>query len=224
MPAQRRREVMTEERRIVTDIREAEDAPGRVSVYLDGRLAATMHAAAARRLRLAVGKGAPEDLADLARAEESQAAMAYAVRLLAQQDRTTAEIRDRLTRRGFAAEATRGTVARLTQQGYLNDRKLAEHVVRDALTRRPRGRRAIEWTLRKRGVPDEILTTCIEQHLAGVDETQIATKLAQQRLRRLQGLEPSKARTRLISFLARRGFGYETIQGALERVLPSAEQ
>jgi regulatory protein len=215
---------MTQERRIVTDIREAEGAPRRVSVYLDGRLAATMHATVARRLRLAVGRPAPGDLAELARAEESQAAMAYAVRLLAQQDRTTAEIRDRLKRRGFAAEASRGTVARLTQQGYLDDRKLAEHVVRDSLTRRPHGRRAIEWTLRKRGVPDEILTASLEQHLAGVDETQMAAKLAQQRLRRLQGLEPSKARTRLISFLSRRGFDYETIQGALERVLPSGDQ
>ncbi|MFQ6098296.1 MAG: regulatory protein RecX, partial [Armatimonadota bacterium] len=171
-----------------------------------------------------VGRPAPPNLASRAAQEESQAAMRYAIRLLARQDRTTAELAQRLRRRCFAPEAVATVLSRLTRQGYLDDAKHAERLVNDRLTRNPHGRRAIEWMLRKKGVPGDIIQTCLDRHFQGVDETQMATELARRRLQRLRGLDEARVRNRLASFLSRRGFDYEAVRCALDRVLPDADE
>ncbi|HEY6837347.1 MAG TPA: RecX family transcriptional regulator, partial [Geobacteraceae bacterium] len=57
--------------------------------------------------------------------EELPAAVAMAVRLLARRDHSTSELEQKLTRRGVAPATVAAVVARLTDKGYLDDRRFA---------------------------------------------------------------------------------------------------
>ena len=83
----------------------------------------------------------------------------------------------------------------------------------------PRSKRMIAWELRQKGVS----STDIEATLAEVDEEDAACRAALQRLPRLRGLAPMKRKRKLYEHLARKGFDYETIERAIEKVESSRE-
>src|SRR6185437_5594928 len=74
-----------------------------------------------------------------------------ALRLLAQRSLSEVELRQRLQRREYAAEAIDAAVQAMQGYNYLNDAKLAESVAL-AAERRGKGPRWIHSTLRRRGI------------------------------------------------------------------------
>ena len=101
---------------------------------------------------------------------------------------------------------------RLTELGLLNDEEYARMAVRHYAAR-GYGPRKIRDELYRRGVPrelwDDVLSELEEQ------ESQV-DKLAQQKLR---GAEPTRENLKKVSdYLARRGYGWEEISAALDRI------
>ena len=103
-------------------------------------------------------------------------------------------------------EAAREAVLdRMDEYGYLNDTRVAENLVNKLLHRQGKGRMLVERELRQRGISD----TVIEEVLAGEDrddEFLRARACAEDRARRLRGLDDVTAQRRLVSYLQRRGF------------------
>lgn len=106
-----------------------------------------------------------------------------------------------------------GEVAdRLVELGLLNDGEYARTVVRHYAAK-GYGLRKIRDELYRRGVPREYWEDALEEREP--DEGQI-DKLARQKLR---GAEPTRENLKKVSdYLARRGYGWEEISGALERI------
>ena len=109
-------------------------------------------------------------------------------------------------------EQAEAVANRLTDLGLLNDGEYAKTVVRH-YTAKGYGPRKIRDELYRRGVPREYWEDAMEEREP--DECQI-DKLARQKLR---GAEPTRENLKKVSdYLARRGYGWDEISGALERL------
>jgi regulatory protein len=96
----------------------------------------------------------------------------------------------------------------------LNDEEFARYWVENRERFRPRGRFALRYELRQKGIPD----TAIEMALQTVDEADSAYRAAHDRAHRLGQLDRQAFRQRLVGFLRRRGFGYDVVKDAIDRL------
>ena len=100
---------------------------------------------------------------------------------------------------------------RMERLGLLSDEQYAGAVVRHYAAK-GYGPRKLRDELYRRGVPRQFWEEALEQCPAQTDQ------LAQLVARRMRGLEPSRENLKKTSdYLARRGFSWEEIVGALER-------
>lgn len=132
--------------------------------------------------------------------------MSVALNLLARRDRTVAELRSRLTDKGYGADDVAATLARLTELGYLDDSRVARTWAATALeTGRMFGPR-LRMELLKRGVPREVAEDVCREASQGHDEGAAARQLL---ARRYPDWDPACAepaqRQRIFRFLLRRG-------------------
>jgi len=111
-------------------------------------------------------------------------------------------------------------LARLETLGYVDDYAFAQYWVENRERFRPRGARALRYELRQKGIADAI----IQKALDGFDGAESAYAAAQDQARRLRGLDRRTFRTRLSGFLARRGFDYDTVREAVERLVHELEE
>lgn len=140
-----------------------------------------------------------------------------ALRLLSVRSRSKAELRQRLLRGDFEPEEVDAALADLEAVGLIDDeafaRELAEHQRRKGM-----GRRAGMAALRVKGV-DRELAERIADDVNPDDEAERAAEVAAKRLPRLQGLEPETRRRRLLDYVLRRGYDYQTALAACIRAM-----
>lgn len=109
-------------------------------------------------------------------------------------------------------ERAEAVADRLAELGLLNDEEYARTVVRHYAAK-GYGPRKLRDELYRRGVPREFWGDALEEREP--DDSQL-DKLARQKLR---GAEPTRENLKKVSdYLARRGYGWEEISAALERI------
>ncbi|MBM3322918.1 hypothetical protein FJY69_05530 [candidate division WOR-3 bacterium] len=190
----------------------------RVSVFLDGRflfgLSQDTVAAAGLREGVEIDRA---KLERIAREEQSYQARNYAFLLLSYKARTTAELSQRLTRKGFPPETIRETLDRLAELGMVNDEGYARQFVQDRISIGHKGRWRVRQELVKRGISREQAEAALAQ---APDELAAARAVTGKYLERNRRLEPAVLKRRLYAFLARRGFSPDTIQQVLDEPEP----
>ena len=161
--------------------------------------------------RAAVRKAQKEDA--LRRAEED------ALALLRRKDRSEAELRRALASAGHGAEVVEAILKKCRGWGYLDDRRLAERLVSDGIELKHLGPARIKRQLRERGL-DPALGESVRKQVAGEEPSLVERAVAALASKRKSyaRLEPEVARRRMIAFLERRGFDFDTIRKALKRV------
>lgn len=186
-----------------------------MDVFLDGRLAFGVPADLAMKEGLKVGQELPESrLESLASLDRDQRCLNAATRLLAYRPRSEAEIRQRLQRRGFDSDSTEKTLARLKEQGLVDDIVFARFWKDNREAFSPRSRRLTKLELKKKGLNNDI----VEQVVGEIDDSDSAYRAALSKARRLSTADYPDFRRRLGEYLGRRGFGYEVISETIKRV------
>ena len=131
------------------------------------------------------------------------------------------ELESKLTSLGYEEEAVLAELTRLQDIDYLNDRRLAEDIVRIESERKGKGRSAIQSELRRRGIAPHDYLDAIET-LERDSERGRARELAEKRMRQLTGLDDVTVKRRLHSYLARRGFGGDEVSAAVHAAMHPA--
>lgn len=185
----------------------------RVNVYLDGEFAFGLaHIVAAW---LEVGQEiSDEKIAQLKADDEREAAYQRAVNYLSYRLRTETEIRKNLRKHDVSEEVIENVIDRLQRSGLVDDARFALNWVENRSEMRPRGRRALSYELRQKGVNSKI----IQQVVDSIDEDELAYQAASLRYRKLRNLEFQDFRKKMYSHLAQRGFNYESAAQAISRV------
>jgi regulatory protein len=186
----------------------------RVSVYLDDDYAFGIHQDV--MIRHSVLKGAhltvemqEQILADDALARAKSTAMNY----LGSKARSTHEVRQKLSQKGFGAETAERVVDRLEELGYLDDADYARRYAESRFAAKGYGPQRIRQELRRRGVSDQHTQAALEELLETADPLEAAREQAEKRWQRLASeTDPRKRRKKLGDFLVRRGFGFDVIR------------
>jgi regulatory protein len=122
--------------------------------------------------------------------------------------RSEGEIRQWLRKRGCSNDVADKTIAKLREQNLSDDLAFAQFWKDNRLSFKPKSKRLIARELRDKKIDAEI----IEQVTKGIDDEEIAHRLASSRLPSLAHLDYPHFRRRLSSYLAYRGFSYEVIK------------
>ncbi len=185
----------------------------RVSVFLDGEYAFGL--AAEEAMRLQIGQQLSDvDIERLLAADMLQTAYQRALHFLSYRPRSVQEVRRNLADKGFSEDAVEATVGRLEQAGLLNDTEFARFWVEQRHDFRPRGAAMLRHELRQKGVPPEV----VSHALRNLDEDELAYETASRFAGRLSSLPRDEFRRKLTGYLARRGFPYDAIETALQRL------
>ena len=222
----------------ITDIQTSPELPSHQQIFLDGAPLIVIHAALIEKFGLRIGLEIEAEVIEkIIAADEVMRAKNGALRLLREKkdnnitpnatedSRPTAkpktytksEIERHLEREGFSTCAIETSIEELIRSGHIRDRKYAENWIVRRQKTNPRGRTLLKHELIDKGIDRETA----EQVIATVkteDETKIALQIAQKRAKQYKRLPTPVAKRRLHGFLARRGFGADTVRQVLEQI------
>lgn len=215
------------------EITRIETAHDRARLYVDGEdePRAELALDLVARTGLVAGDALSSDrLAELVREDERYRARDAALRLLGHRMRSRAELRRRLARKGFPGPVIEQTLAWLEERDYVDDRAFAEAFVRDRIRLKPRGRFGLLRELSRKGIDDAVAEAAVDNVLAAqqVDEMDLAREAADAWARKNRSAirkagtsrdARQKARRRLYSHLARRGFAPDAVREAIAATL-----
>lgn len=147
------------------------------------------------------GRIAPQDLPIV---ERRRRALDTGMRMLAARERSEAEIRRALGRKGYDTDTIEVTLATLRSAGVLSDARFADAFAEDAGQRRGYSAAAVRMKLRAKGVSAEVAAGASASRPE--EEYERAKATAMKRGRALAS-HPYEVRVRRLSgFLARRGY------------------
>jgi regulatory protein len=201
--------------RTITLLERQKKNKARVSVYLDGEFAFGINEMDAVMLR----KGqqlSESEIDELRQKDAITKAFDAAATLLAYRPRSTQEIRQRLLKKSFDDVVIDTAIEKLERLGYLDDRAFARFWIEDRNRFKPRGRRALSYELRNKGISDSLIQDLLDEL---VNESDGAYEAAQKRVRSMRGKTQREFKKKIGAFLQRRGFGYEAVNNALNQLI-----
>jgi regulatory protein len=184
----------------------------RVNVYVDDQYAFAVTVLVAATLK----KGqylSDADIEQFKSQDERHKAYAQALRYLSFRARSRQEMASHLNQKGYSPEVVAITTARLVDEGYLDDEAFARFWLEDRERFRPRGRQALRYELRQKGIADEL----IDNLVSNLDEDELAWAAVERKVVQWQNLGEKDFKKKIVGFLSRRGFNYEVSRRMFER-------
>lgn len=140
-----------------------------------------------------------------------QKAKADALRLLRFRPRSIKEMAQRLKRKGHRGFIIAQVIDELKEKNLLDDKVFARLWIGDRISLKPTGKNLIVRELKSKGLDDELINAVFDEYEESFDEYEMAKPLARRKLEQMKGIEGEKAKKKLLDFLSRRGFSYNTI-------------
>ena len=183
--------------------------PRRVNVYLDGSFAFGLFRDTAAWLE--IGQILPDEkIKKLLEADHKNEVYLKAVDFISYKPRTVEETYRKLSDAGYDEDVIRSTLSELCENGLLDDKTYVQTWVSERMAYRPKSRRALQYELRKKGIPDHLIQSAVED----VDDLKAALETAESRLYRFEELPKFEFRNKLGAYLAGKGFSYDVISEA----------
>ena len=139
-------------------------------------------------------------------------AYTVALTLLSARELSETQLRARLTRRKLDPDDIDAAVARLKQDGTLDDRRVARALARMESSIRRRGRSRVIQKVRQAGIDSAVAEDAVTEVFQDVDEGEL---LEQALERRLRGKSPreldERTRAKIVRGLMAQGFRLEAI-------------
>ncbi len=135
-------------------------------------------------------------------------ALRYALNILNRRDYTEFEMLSKLNNRGFEKDVIDNTIKYLKEKKLIDDERYADNFIYFKL-KNGYGKKRIEYELKKKGIDGNI----INKYLQEVDEGSFIKEVFEKKLTTLKNSRNKKSK--LYSFLVRRGYGYDLINEIL---------
>lgn len=131
--------------------------------------------------------------------------------------RSESEIRGWLKKKKVEENESKELFDRLNKLGLVSDLEFAKWWVEQRMAFRPKGKRALIFELKSKGVSDGVIREILET--AGIDEAGLAKKLLDKHMYRWQKLGERESKIKMSQFLAQRGFDWEASKSAIDSSL-----
>jgi regulatory protein len=190
-------------------------------MFLDGKFALSLDTEVATREGLKIGQElSQEQLEALVKNSSLANCLNVAYRYLSYRQRSEAEMKERLQRRGFEKSQIEIVINKLKEKNLLNDTAFAQFWKENRDTFRPRSKRLTRLELRKKGVADAIIDEVTEQS----DDLESAYNAALSKAQRLPHQEYEVFYRRLGDYLKRRGFNYSVINQTIKKIWQETDE
>jgi len=167
--------------------------------------------------RLMKGRGLTSSLVDEIK-EENAKYMAYirGIRYLAPKARSSQQLAQYLRKQQFQEQHIAVAIARLIEEGYIDDLAFAKLYVQSKLNRQGKGRLRVAQELKALGVS----SAHIAQVLQNVDDDQELEAAYEAAIKKLRGLRGDKVERgrKLLQFLLRRGYSGDICRKTMQRI------
>ena len=210
----------------VTKIERQKKHPARKSVFLDGNFAFGISDDVL--LKHGLHEGAeltPAEAETIQKAEGEETAKQKALRYLAIRPRSRKEIRDYLSKKEYTEEVAATVIHRLEELKLLDDAEFARMVCRDMIAKKPAGEKLLRQSLVRKGVPKPLIDTILPEFFTPESELALALKAAEKQQARMERssrrIDETRSRKKIVEYLVRHGFNYETALKATRTVTPN---
>ena len=151
-----------------------------------------------------------------------------AIKILMRRAHSVSEMKKALIRRTPDEDLVQKVIARLKQNGYIDDARYAKQFARHRTESRKQGKFRIARDLRARGVPDRHIEAALEETAQQTDEASLVRQRIQRKLRSYRGpsarnsgpgkLIDDKKLASLYRSLLRSGFSSDVIRRELRSI------
>ena len=146
---------------------------------------------------------------------EAERCYLRAIKLLAIRPRSTSELKTLLKKAKFVIDIIDTTITRLTAERLLDDAAFAAYWRDNRTEFRPRSRRAISIELRQKGVANDVAAETVDV----LNDDDLAYRSAATKASKLPRLDDEMLKAKLLDFLKRRGFSWETSLRTVKRII-----
>lgn len=160
----------------------------------------------------------PEFVPEAGDTADADAIFEALLRKLAVADMTEGEVEAWILAKEVAPDLAGDWLERLQRLGYVDDRRVAEQMIRKLTLRKGQGKTAIAMELRKRRISAELISELMAER-DDADELSTAIRQATSRAGSLTRFDRSTAERRLQGFLMRRGFSGDIVREAIRAAL-----
>jgi regulatory protein len=120
-------------------------------------------------------------------------------------------------RKKFDSSVAEETLAFLKEKRFIDDNEFARAWT-ESRVKKPLGIRRLKTELLIKGIDKGIIDRQLKEITDRYPEEKIVSQVAAERLRKLKGYDPQKARQRVYAYLLRRGFSPETVIDVLNNL------
>ena len=151
-----------------------------------------------------------------------------AVRALMRRAHSVHEMKKKLERRSENKLLVQLVMARLKENGMIDDARYAKQFARQRTESRKQGKFRIARDLRGRGIPDRHIEAALEEAAKSTDEAAMVRQRIERKLRSFRGEIDEKKMASIYGSLLRAGFSADVVRRELKALvkeeLPEVEQ
>ncbi len=193
----------------ITSLQPQATNPDRINIFVDDSFLMGANALIVLQLALKVGQELSAAQVEQLRHDEAlQQAVDRAYNYLSFRPRSREEVRRYLRRKETPPELIDAVLVRLEHLNLINDHDFASFWIETREQFSPRGAQALKNELRMKGVEREVVDELVSNE-QDEERALVAGRKKAYSLIRIPDIDFATFRTRLGSFLQRRGFGYD---------------
>lgn len=203
----------------ITNITAQKRRKDRVNLFLDGEYAFSLSLFNAAWLKLGQELSA-EKIEALKHEDEYERGKEIALRLITNRPRSKKEVRDRMREKEIGESIQDRVIDRFEELDLLDDEAFARYWIDQREKFKPRGKPLLRQELRQKGVDQQIVNDLLED----TDDSAAAMQAAEKKARTLLRYPEDEFKKKLSGFLQRRGFGYQEIREAVDKLWQQAAE
>lgn len=153
--------------------------------------------------------------------DEFEIAKSIAYRFLSYRPRSKKEIESKLRKKKISDKTIKNTIVFLEENNYINDENFALNWIKYRLENRPRGRKFLDYELREKGIPSDLIKESLDKVYANeFNEYEVAAKLLEKKIASLKNkkMEYHIFKGKLYNYLQRKGFSYDLIEKVISNI------
>jgi regulatory protein len=148
----------------------------------------------------------PDPVAEGPDADAESVARKILLDQLTGQARSRKELSDKLAAKNVPGDVATALLDRFEEVGLIDDEAFARSWIESRQPGKGLARRALAQELRRKGIADEVARAALDE-IDPADEETAARALVRKKLRTLARVDDATATRRLVSLLARKGYG-----------------
>ncbi|MFS1513126.1 regulatory protein RecX [Chengkuizengella sp. SCS-71B] len=205
------------EKDLITLVEKQKNNRNRYNIYVNDRYVLSVHEDILVKHRLLKGEEINETkIKQVVEDEEKQIIQRQAIRIISRRGKSRFELKQKLSEKGYEETLIDHTLDHLEKRKFIDDYSYALNLANYRMKHQKKGLKWIEQELSQKGIKKVIITQVI-QELDKELEFEVAYQLAKKRWDNQSG-DYTKKKSKISSFLMRRGFEYSLIRNILEKI------